>query len=423
MSNKNPKLPGTVSRIGATAGLLALFLLLIWTAGRAGFASLLTAYAQKANLIASADAAVKLSPRDPDAHLIRGAILEANNELPAAISEYKIATALRPDDYVLWLSLARASELSGNSAGAIAAATQAVPLAPYYAQPHWQLGNLLIRAGQREEGFKELRLAGASNPTLLPGTIDLAWQLSAGDAQFVLRVIAPQSPESHQALADYFRKRGQVAEAIASYSSAGSEAETTRQQFLAELLAAKRFKDAYSLWLIGGQSGSRGSGDGIGILSAAGFEQEINLDEPGFGWHRANKAESVLLSMDVANPREGRASLSVEFKGDSEPGVPIISQLVLVAPNAHYQVSFAARAESIVSGGLPRVVVMDASDNQVLGSPINLPQQTGGWQDYTIDFNSKGTAILISCTRANCTNSPCPIFGRLWLDNFSLRKL
>jgi hypothetical protein len=48
------------------------------------------------------------------------------------------------------------------------AARQAIPLAPDYAEPHYQLGNILVRAGQTEEGFKELQLAAASNPTLFP---------------------------------------------------------------------------------------------------------------------------------------------------------------------------------------------------------------------------------------------------------------
>src|ERR1700686_3743224 len=94
------KMPRSVSRMGAAAGLLVVFLWLVWTAGRAGFASLLTAYAARANLIASADAAVNLSPGDPEGHLVRGALLEANNDLSAAISEYQTAASLRPDDYV-----------------------------------------------------------------------------------------------------------------------------------------------------------------------------------------------------------------------------------------------------------------------------------------------------------------------------------
>src|SRR5712664_2657446 len=135
------------TQLAKSAGLVMILLFLIWTAGRAGFASLLSAYAARTNQLAAANAAVTLSPRDPEAHYIRAAILEASDDLSTATAEYMRAVSLRPDDYVLWLSLAHARELNGDMPGAIAAAKQAVQLAPYYAQPHWQLGNLLVRAG------------------------------------------------------------------------------------------------------------------------------------------------------------------------------------------------------------------------------------------------------------------------------------
>lgn len=408
----------SVSRIGATAGLLVVFLLLIWMAGRAGFASLLTAYAAKANLIASANAAVTLSPGDPEAHFVRGALCEANSDLPAAISEYKTAASIRPDDHVLWSSLARTSELNGDKVGAIEAARQAIPLAPYYAQPHWQLGNLLIRSGQRDEGFKELSLAGASNPTLLPAIIDLAWRLSGGDVQFVKQVMQPETTESFQALADYFKRHGAVAEAIEMLRLAGSAGDQARRQYLGELITAKRFTDAYALWSI------THPGNMPRTLIDPGFEQGRDLNERGFGWRADRKVPTLMLSLDSANPKDGHSSLRVDFNGDSDPGTPIISQFVLIEPKTQYQLRFSCRTEGNVSGGSPNVVVFDADDNKVLGQSGALPATTAGWRDSTIDFISgeSAEAVQIALQRDRCAKSPCPIFGRLWLDSFSLQK-
>ena len=403
--------------------LLIVFLLLIWLSVRAGFASLLYTYAAISNQLAAANAAVSLSSGDPEAHYLRGAVLEASGDLTAAITEYNEAIVRRPDDYVLWLSLARAQELNGQTPMAIAAAREATQLAPYYAQPHWQLGNLLVRAGRAEEGFGELRLASTSNPRLLPPIIDLAWQLSRGNVQFVMQAVQPGTPAAYQALVEYFKKRGQEAEAIAILRTAGSIGEDYRRQYVDELLKAKRFADAYAIWSIG-RSPADASDAGGPIVNDPGFEQERRLDEIGFDWRTENKAQTVTLSLEPANPKEGRSSLRVEFNGDSDPGAQIISQLVLVEPNSRYQLHFAARTESIVSGGLPRVAVVDAGNNEILGQ-TNVFPEVSNWQDYSIDFNSKQTtsAILISLQRQRCRESPCPIFGRLWLDNFSLKKL
>jgi hypothetical protein len=98
----------------------------------------------------------------------------------------------------------------------------------------------------------------------------------------------------------------------------------------------------------------------------------------------------------------------------------------LVEPRASYRLSFAARTREVVSAGLPLVVVTDAGDDtrQPLGRPVVLPQGTSPWQDYVVEFTTDEatSAVLISVRRQDCPSSPCPIFGQVWLDDFSIRK-
>jgi hypothetical protein len=407
-----------VSGIGTVVA-ITLYISLIWIAGRAGFASLLTAYAAKGNVPTAADAAVTIGTGNPETHLVRGELLETNGDLPGAIQEYEAAASLRPDDYVLWLSLARGYELNGESEPAIAAARRAIPLAPFYAQPHWQLGNILLRAGYREEGFKELGLAGASNPAMMPGVIELAWRSFDGNVQAVVQSLSPQTPEAYSALARYFRQHGEANGAIALYASAGSAAREERRAFLAELISAKRFKEASDLWAVDH------SAIAMGAMLDPGFEQESDPNEPGFGWRVGAKTEGFHLSLDANDPKEGRSSLRVEFNGNSDTGAPIISQLVLIEPHTRYQLRFSVRTESIVSGGLPVIQVVGANAGRVLAQSEDFPQATNGWRDYLIDFNSGEpiTAIQIRLQRQACSGPLCPIFGRLWLDNFSLQSV
>jgi hypothetical protein len=72
------------------------------------------------------------------------------------------------------------------------------------------------------------------------------------------------------------------------------------------------------------------------------------------------------------------------------------------------------------------VLVIDAGNQQVLGQSAEFsPETNNSWQDFTIDLNSGAStsAVQITLQREKCSKSPCPIFGRLWLDNFSLQKL
>ena len=423
MKSENKESPvWLIVRFTVSALVMILLSLATWWNGRAGFARLLSAYAAKSNSIAAAQTASSLSPNDPETHYVQGAILEVNGDLSAAVVEYAQAARRRADDYVLWLSLARTRELTGNTAEALAAGREAVALAPQYAQPHWQLGNMLVRAGQLEEGFRELRSSGRSDPSRLPAIIDLAWQLSGNDIEFIKRAIQPQTPESYKALAEFFKKKNRLSDAVEMLRAAGSGAEPERRLSLDELISAGKFTEAARLWSMDHPEASQNMES---QFRNPGFEQESNLDKPGFDWRQDNKANSLSLSLDPNQTKEGHTSLRIDFNGDSNSGVPVISQLILVAPRTRYQLQFAARSEGLVSGGMPYLVVVNATSNNVLGQTALFPKETAGWQVYLLDFNSADdiSAVKVMLRRVSCSSSTCPVFGHLWLDNFSLRKL
>lgn len=396
---------------------ILILLFLAWSSARAGYAALLTTRAISSQNVAAAEAAIRLAPGDADAHLMLGALLEAYDDRTAAIAHYKTATALRAEDYVLWLQLARAQELEGDVEAAVNSGRTAVSLAPFYAQPHWQLGNILTRAGRAEEGFSELRLAGASDPALLGGIIDLAWQLSGGKVEYVLQAVQPHTPDAYKAWANYLKKHGHWEESVEIFRAAGGATEQERRDYLAELIVAKKFPEAYSLWRIAHPPDPDGP-----LMFDGGFEEETNLDEPGFGWRAAGPGPSVKLSLDNSNPKEGRSSLRVDFSGESNPNAPVISQLLLLEPKTHYQLDLAYRTENLVSGGLPTILMLDANNQSLLGQTEGLPQRTDGWRNVRVDFTTgeSTSAVQIALQRKPCPTPQCPIFGKLWLDNFFL---
>jgi hypothetical protein len=409
-----------MKRVPLVLAVLLLFFL-TWHSARAGYASLLTANAVSASDLAAVKTAVRLSPGDSRSRVLLGALLEANDansDRSAAIPHYQTAVTLRPDDYVLRMQLARGQELAGDTAGAINSATVAVRLAPFYAQPHWQLGNMLVRAGRPDAGFSELRFAGASDARLFPAVIDLAWQLSGGKVEYVLAAIEPRTPDAYKALANFFKKHDQTAAAIKLLAAGGTATAPERRAYVAELIAAGKFRDARVLW------GHAREPDERAGLFDAGFEDEIDLDEPGFGWRASTAAREIALSLDNTNAKEGRVSLRVDFSGAANAGAAVLSQLVLVESNTAYELKFAVRTENLVSGGLPFLSIVDATDNKLLGQTGPLPQTTNSWQETTVNFTTgvSTTAVRISLARQTCPAPQCPIFGKLWLDDFRLAR-
>jgi hypothetical protein len=394
-----------------------------YLAGSAGLSTLNSEEGLDSGSLPAADRAVNLSPSDPDAHYARAIALTFNGEPPEkVIGEYERAASLRPRDHYLWLTIGAARDQMGNEEGAVEAFREAVRLAPFYAEPRWQLGNVLLRAGRMDESIRELRLAALSNPALLPGFIDLAWGASGGDARVATQLVNPETDEWRLALARFLVKRGKTPEALTLFRAAGGASEKDRADLLQELLSAKRFNEAYEVWAMG--EGGRRPTNG---MTDPGFEEQIKLNSPGFGWQVSRDLKPVKVSVDKSEPRQGASSLRLDWAGDAPPATAVVSQIVLVEPNSRYKLRFAARSEKLVTGGLPVIIVADAGgkDPRELAQSDPLPQEAGDWREYELEFVTGGdtSAVTVALRRQNCASGPCPVFGRLWLDDFSLRKL
>jgi tetratricopeptide (TPR) repeat protein len=369
-----------------------------------------------------ANRAVELSPQDPETHSVRALAYYRSNDLKTTIDELQQGVTLRPRDYLLWLQLGRARDEEGDVQGAKLAMQQATALAPYYSDPRWQYGNVLYRAGETDEAFRELRRAAEAEPSLFPVLMDLAWG-TYRDAATVERIIAPRTDALRLSLARFFVKRGLTNEALALFRAAGGNAVEEKKQLLNELIKNKQFKTAYEVWKTDHAGADASNADAV---INSGFEDRISLLDKSFGWWQEKRQERVSLSLDTKAAHSGASSLFVEWSGDSPAGSAVLSQLVLTQPATRYRLSFFARTENIVTASLPVITITDASgkDARLLGQSQTLPQGTTPWNQYDAVFDTTASteAVLLSIQRQSCSPGPCPIFGMAWFDDFSLRK-
>ncbi len=393
-----------------------------WMCLRAGASRMVSDYAMRARLPEAAAAAARLMPSDPEASYAVASLLADVGDSSGAIHFYEQAIALRSRDYLLWIELAGVREGAGDAEGAIAAFRAAVELAPFYAQPRWQLGNTLLRAGRLVEAIPELRQATRSDPSLYPNFVQAAWYAADQNAQLLAQTARPDNSDEAFAVVKFLVKTGAAGEAMRVLRESGASLTTeSRHALLADLLAAGNYPEASEVWSQGHDGGNL-----RGIISDGGFEGEMHTDDDGFGWHFARDPTTLRFSLDANAPREGSRSLRVEFAGNSDPATATVSQLVLVEPRARYRLSFSARTRDLVTGGLPFVeIVSAAKGGGLLASTPPLKLDVSDWRDYAVEFVAPaGTeAVRLALRRQPCSGSPCPAFGTVWLDSFDLRKL
>jgi hypothetical protein len=375
--------------------------------------------------LALANKAVLLARSDPEAYGARAAVLAEQKRFTEATIDLKHALVLSPSDDALWINLGDVLAQIEDTAGALRAYSEATRLAPYYARPHWLLGNCLLKAGRIEEAFVELRRASTISPSLFVEAIEPAWQRFNGEPYAVEQALQPQTAHERIVLALFFSNHGRSDEAVLLFRDAGRLPRDERLSLLRELLDSNKFVEAYEVWSDGRDKTESGSSSGIPSISNGGFEGEIVVDDPGFGWRSVHGLKTVSASLDQSEPHSGRQSLKLDWHGDPDRSTPIVEQLVLVTPKARYRLSFAARTQSLTTICTPLITVFDpkTAGRRLLGQSQPLPQDSNGWRNYSVEFTSGDAtnAVLLGVTREAVPDGPCPIFGSTWLDDFSLR--
>jgi tetratricopeptide (TPR) repeat protein len=372
--------------------------------------------------IPAANEAVSLAPSDPEGHRALAAVFNHLRLFDGAKNELETATSLRPNDDYLWLELGNVKDELGDTKGALDAFNEAVRFAPYYAHTHWQRGNLLLRMGRYPEAFADLRQAAHSNRDFLPNLIDLAWGLSRSDIKATEQLVQINDNRARITLARFLARQGRAREAVDQFNlAAASASEENKLDLQRQLIDAKAFKEAFELWRGPTDAGN----ERTTIVYDGGFEGPLSFDEVVFGWRVPREQEGVSISLDGTQPHSGAKSLRIQFNGISNPGASLISQTVVVKPQQRYRISFAVRTKDVVTGGLPSIYIRDAVSGQLLGNSIGFPQATTSWQVLSFEFTTleKTDAVILTLQRKSCNSNPCPVFGFVWLDSFSVVEL
>ncbi len=389
---------------------LAILTLLIWagvSSAQAGLSKIFTEYSSATESISASAEALKYNPRDAEAHYAHALRLSDSGQTNEAIAELEQAVQLNPKDYFLWQELGRVRDENSDTPGALDALQVAVKLAPYYAQPHWQLGNVLLRAERAEEAFKEMRVAASSDPELFGSFVDLVCALNEGTPAKIVSTVSATDDRERVQLATSLITHGEVETAKSLLSNVGK----IDAELIHTLINAGEISFAYQYWL-------NGRGEKFVNLFDGSFESSISIETEDFGWN-IHKSPTVEILLDNDRPHSGNLSIRLEYSGNLEEDKSLVYQLIPVESNRRYQLIFIARTEQLMSAGLPVVRVRDQQVAVAESSAIS--KGTTGWTSYSVEFESgERKAVSIGVERATCNVKPCPIVGKLWLDNFVL---
>jgi hypothetical protein len=162
----------------------------------------------------------------------------------------------------------------------------------------------------------------------------------------------------------------------------------------------------------------------VGQFSDGGFESDIAQNGRSlFGWNVSQGGGQVVI--DSRGAHGGRRSLRVAFSASGQVDFRNVAQVVAVEPGARYRLSFFVRTDELRSTATLAVMVSEpsAADAPFAGS-APVPQGTQDWQPVSFEFTAgpKTEAVLVRVTRVACAEGVCPIYGKIWYDDFNLER-
>jgi Tfp pilus assembly protein PilF len=369
----------------------------------------------------------ELASDDSNAHFAAAVLLEKTfdaGDLEKALTDYEKAATLSPNNYAVWLGVAKARNMVGDTEGAESAFQRALSLAPNYASVQWSYGNFLVRQDRLDEGLKFMATAASSEPKYSGPAAAIAMQLYEGDGDRVRRVLG-DSDDINASLAGVLVSQQRFDEAFASWKRLSADSRLIKfkeqtDKLLSQLAEAKRFQLASQL---AGEMQPDQTRPSVGKITNGGFEQDIKLRNAGlFEWQIAEGAEPQVGRSDRQR-HDGEHSLLLAFNTFETAGFRSVQQTVAVDGGGKYEFELHYRSDLKSTASLKWEVV-DAGTGATLSNTSTIvpaPEWTSLKSVFTVPATTDG--IIIRLSRTGCTGPSCPMNGRLWFDDLALRRL
>jgi hypothetical protein len=378
-----------------------------------------------------AELAVEWAPGNPRAHHSLAVFREKTflaEDFARSLEDYERAAALSPNDYRMWFDLGKARDRNGDAEGAKKAYRKAIELAPNYSRLHWALGNLLLRQGSSEEAFLEIRRAVENDPALASPAVTVAWNFFDADVSLISQKIGDSMP-IRSAMSAFLAAEKRYDEAFVFWNALSPEDKqsiykTDGERLLQALLATKRYRDALAVQM----QIAPGEGEKFepGRIFNGGFEADVRRTGASFFDWTIAEGMQPQIAFDESQKHGGKRSLVMLFNSPTGQEFRSVQQNAVVEGGKRYAFSAFFRSDLKTQGTL-RWEIADTGDGKILAATEAVPNSSD-WSPLTAELTTPPAteAVTIRLARVPCPPAAgltvCPIQGKVWFDDFSLKK-
>ena len=369
--------------------------------------------------------AVRLEPHNPRNWYLLGRSYLYDLEQPdpvKAVSALRKSVELDPYSAEAMLDLALAYDGEGDTGQARAALASAQRVYPLSADVAWSYGNFLLRQGEQEAAFTQLRTALELDPKRAAEAFSRASQLQP-DSNVVLDKVVPATAATYLPILQMLSGAGDLETAQQVwFRLVGLQQKVPLREvvpFFDALTRVRRPDQGARLWpqAVAIMENSPPADPPGSVLWDGGFES--GFSGGGFGWHFTPVSRDVQISFDRAEKHSGEQSLRILFNGRENLNFEDACHSVVPEPGMSYLVSGWVKTQSLTSSEGVRLQIGAFTKAGMVSVQSGEIHGTQPWKQLQLDWTAPQDAGLGSvCVRRKMSDMPgSDIQGAVWLDD------
>jgi tetratricopeptide (TPR) repeat protein len=372
--------------------------------------------------------ATQLEPRDARNWYLLGRYWQYNLEnpdTPRAIRAYVSSLAVNPASADTWLDLAMAYETEGNIPAGRDAFLHARKAYPLSAEGAWRYGNFLLRQGELQLAFLEMRRSVEADPNRGAEAFSRSLRADPDIDRILNEVLPPISNVYVDVIRDQVNE-GNIGNALKVWERLATIHPRLSLgdifTFVDTLRAKNQISEARRVWdqAVNFSEFSNLQGPSGSLLWDGGFESGIS--GAGFAWLIPQDSPAVQIRPDAREKHSGNHSLQLMFAGKSNVNFTGVCHYVPVQPSTTYQFSAWLRTRALTSDQGVRFRLQPIGSQGAL--PAMTPQVNGTqpWTRIETSWSSgENTQLLQVCLVRLPSDQPeNKIQGTAWVDDVAL---
>jgi tetratricopeptide (TPR) repeat protein len=337
-----------------------------------------------------------------------------------AIGSYLKSLEVDPHSTATWLDLAELYESEGRVADARGAFLSAQKSYPLSAEVSWRYGSFLLRQGESEQAYVEIRHAVEADPSRAAEAFSRCSRVEP-DVDVILDRVVPKDQNVYLAIIQDLAGEQQIDNALKVWKR------------LAALRPHLALSEVYGLVMTLRQSGHRQEAHDIWLQSAefaglnylrspdsamwdGGFESDVVGQ--GYAWRYSRALHGVQISVDSREKHSGQRSLRVSFDGNLDVSFRDVCQTVPTEGGTAYELSAWMQTKALTTDkGV--LLELRTPDDVVTTAEAH---GTEPWKRFSViwEGSQENQEVEVCMRRDPSDQDVNKISGIVWLDDVAL---